>query len=89
MRLPNGASAGARESRKDGQAAGYRAAPPKMRDRVDLFFRRMLCGRTRRTHEPSYRTGIDGRFRRRTFFGCQSVPSPSKPVLVDIQGNGR
>lgn len=23
------------------------------------------------------------------FFGCQSVPSPLKPVLADIQGNGR
>jgi hypothetical protein len=24
-----------------------------------------------------------------TFVGCQSVPSPSKPALVDITGNGR
>lgn len=24
-----------------------------------------------------------------TFVGCQSVPSPSKPTLVDITGNGR
>ena len=23
------------------------------------------------------------------FVGCQSVPSPSRPILVDITGNGR